>query len=104
MIAPEPYFSAYLKIIELAVSRSRFLSYEASNSFAKRLINRNNEEIGDLQDMITVMVELLDEWERCDESGLRCRIKSFDDKWSHLYRNKTFMILFDEELEKNHMK
>lgn len=82
MIAPEPYLSAYLHVVQRAVLTSRLLARENQGFFNRLFSGRRQEQIADLQDAIHVVLELLPNWERCDEDALRkTYLEAFDTKW-----------------------
>jgi hypothetical protein len=82
MIAPEPYLSAYLEVIRTAVIYTRHLALGNNKSIWRRISKKQSEQMADLQDAIHVVVELLNEWERCDEVALRENyLRAYDRKW-----------------------
>ncbi|QZA77037.1 hypothetical protein K4H28_12095 [Deefgea tanakiae] len=101
MIAPESLRTAYLEVTYQAILTSRSLANFAltSNDEAERLIAL--EQIRDLQDAIHVIVELINDWGRCNEESLRSSfLAAHDKKWSkktQVYSIKLLDVL-DEKL------
>ena len=82
MHAPEPYLSAYLHVVHQAVLVSRTLARQEITPLEGDAARIRLAQIGDLQDAIHVITELLSEWERCDEAALRQDfLAAFDRKW-----------------------
>ncbi|UXY16266.1 hypothetical protein N8I74_04395 [Chitiniphilus purpureus] len=80
MIAPEPYLTAYLAVVHRAIIASRSLAHRNQRIFPRR---REVAQIADLQDAIHVVVELLNDWARCDETALRADfLAAYDRKWA----------------------
>lgn len=67
MLAPEPYLSACLDVIALAVleARSTAMLSRAPESL---------DAIAELMDEIHNLPTLIRQWERCDEAGLRASL------------------------------
>ncbi|SMC26322.1 hypothetical protein SAMN02745857_02450 [Andreprevotia lacus DSM 23236] len=82
MIAPEPYRSAYLAVVHQAILTSRWLAFR-NQRLPQRLFARQHiAHIAALQDAIHVIVELLNQWERCDEPALRRNhLAAYDSRW-----------------------
>lgn len=101
MIAPEPFLSAYLQVARQAVLHTRRMSLENKESFAKRLSGKRAAQIADLQDAIHVVLELLNDWERCDEPALRAYLENYDKKWmtneSSFSMLETFELILEKE-------
>ena len=81
MIAPEPYLSAYLEVAHAAVVHTRHLALESVKSACALASRERAQQIADLQDAIHVVLELLKEWERCDEPALRTYLERYDERW-----------------------
>jgi len=82
MIAPEPYLSAYLATCRVAVIHSRYLALENVHATSEPDSQKRAQQIADLLDAIHVVLELLNEWERCEEPVLRAFLERYDDKWA----------------------
>ena len=103
MIAPEPYRSAYLSVVRDAITLSRLLARRSQCSFWLRFFGRHSEQVADLQDAIHVVVELINEWERCDEKSLReIYLAAYDKKWTGKGEFGYFSMIsrFNEVFEK----
>ena len=100
MIAPEPYLSAYLEVARQAVLMTRSLGLENQYSLRKRISMKRSEQIADLQDAIHVVLELLNEWERCDEPALRRFLEAYDEKWAAQEQDFSMLKTFNAMLEK----
>jgi hypothetical protein len=92
MVAPEPYLSAYLAVVRWAILETRALAW-GNHSLRNRLSRRRAELMADLQDAIHVIVELIPEWERCDEPALRRNfLLAFDKKWGRQDESKGSLV------------
>ena len=99
MIAPEPYLTAYLEVSKLAITYTRSIALENTNSLRSRLSKKRSEQIADLQDAIHVVLELLNEWERCDEPALRKNyLESYDRKWVKKEDDFSLLKIFNKVL------
>jgi RNase P protein component len=99
MVAPEPYLSAYLAVVRWAILETRALAW-GNDHLRNRLSRRRSALMADLQDAIHVIVELIPEWERCDEPALRRNfLQAFDEKWGRREESKGSLIaILDQHL------
>ncbi|MBE9608886.1 hypothetical protein [Chitinilyticum piscinae] len=76
---------AWFKVVQLAVTASRSLAWQGQRAQSEEERLYCLEQIADLQDAIHVIVELLPEWERCDEKALRATfLEAYDQRWGHV--------------------
>ena len=72
-LAPEPYLSACLAVLDRAIIYSR--AWNGSAKFP-------NEHTADLMDAIHNIPSLLQNWEKCDVELLRTAfLKAYEQKW-----------------------
>jgi hypothetical protein len=76
-VAPEPFLSAYLAVLETATVAAR--------NWAGGEVSR--EQIADLMDAVHNIPRLLNRWEECDEPSLRSALKQYDRKWARSEAN-----------------
>jgi len=95
-LAPEPFLSAYLSVVRETIVFARYLSLK-NLKFTNRINKSNSEQISDLLDAIHVIPELINNWDKCNESNLRNYLKQYDLKW-HNKKNKFSMIEIFEEV------
>jgi hypothetical protein len=69
-IAPEPYASACLAVLQHAIVRARLIAYRDKH-----------DRLADLMDAVHNIPDLLQRWEQCDERLLRSFLAEFDRKW-----------------------
>jgi hypothetical protein len=105
MITPEPYLSAYLEVSKSAITYTRSIALENTHSLTNRLSKKRSEQVADLQDAIHVVLELLNEWERCDEPALRKNyLESYDRKWGKNEDDFSLLKIFNMVLRETNTK
>jgi hypothetical protein len=67
-MAPEPYFSACLAVLHRAIS------FTCSNP-------DDHEQVTDVMNAVRDIPELIQAWERCDETVLRRSLQACDARW-----------------------
>lgn len=77
--------SAYLAVVREAIVYARTISRKVAAQ----------EQIHDLMDAIHVIPELINDWERCDESGLRRFLVTYDKKWSKSPSDLSLVRIFE---------
>jgi hypothetical protein len=83
MLAPDAQFAVYSLVLQQTILTTRKIAKIASASSAsseeKQLAL---EQIFDLQDAIHIVIECLNQWERCDEQALHATFfAAYDKKW-----------------------
>ena len=90
-LAPEPFLSACLEVLERAAIEARLIAYGGRNG----LTAEQSERLGDLMDAIHNIPDLLQRWEDCDERLLRLFLQSFAEKWQTTVLLGTYLGLVD---------
>lgn len=99
MIAPEPYLSAYLEVTRRVILHTRSMAWENSRSLTRRVSRKRAEQMADLQDAVHIVVELLNDWERCDEPALRRNfLEAYDEKWVKTESDFSLLRIFNTVL------
>ena len=74
MIAPEPYLSACMSVVRLAVLHARRMGWSGEVQ---------PDQLADLMDAIHNIPELVQNWETCDVQLMReSFLRAYDSKWA----------------------
>ena len=77
-VAPEPYLSACLEVLERATIHARYILYGGHSG---GLTAEQSDCLADLMDAVHNIPGLLNRWEDCNEPLLRTFLAVFDEKW-----------------------
>jgi hypothetical protein len=86
-LAPQPYLSACLEVLQHATIHARLLGYAGHEA---GLTAAQSDCLADLMDAVENIPDLLQRWEDCDEPMLRSFLEAFDEKWA---RDTTIRLL-----------
>ena len=78
-LAPEPYLSAYLKVLQTAILVARRMAWEGQ--YHGEIPVEEIDRLADLMDAVHNIPDLLTRWEECDEPRLREFLEMWDEKW-----------------------
>ncbi|MEZ0263279.1 MAG: hypothetical protein ACAI43_01020 [Phycisphaerae bacterium] len=81
IIAPEPYRTACLEVVYMAILEARMLAW-GNARLRHRLSKRRQARIADLMDAVHNVPHLVNDWERCDPERLRQYLSDYDEKWA----------------------
>lgn len=99
-IAPEPYLTAYLYVLEKSTLHSKQLAVLMYNSFSSRFNKKNYKQIIDLNETIHNIPEMLNDWEKCDESKLKLSLYEYDKRWADIKSSFSLIRTFEEGVNK----
>ena len=89
-LAPEPYLSACLEVLQHATIHARLIAYGGHEA---GLTAEQSDCLADLMDAVHNIPDLLNRWEECDERLLRSFLQTFDDKW-HRHTGARLLITY----------
>jgi hypothetical protein len=81
MLAPEPYLSACLAVLQRATLDARFVNWGALASLWTRLRGNTARRTADLMDAVHNIPWLIQHWEECDQKLLRSTLEDYDRAW-----------------------
>ncbi len=81
MRAPDPQLKACLAALYHAALEGRRLGFIGSRSLRNRLSSRGSRQMADVMDAVHNLPWLIENWEKCDQDGLRQNLGSYKRKW-----------------------
>jgi hypothetical protein len=90
-VAPEPYRTACLEVLHLAVVKARMIAFE--DDFER-------EQLRDLMDAVHNIPRWLNDWQNCEQDELRWSLAHYDERWAFKGCPKLSTI-YDEAIERS---
>lgn len=96
-VAPQPYLSACLRVLEYAIIEARSLGWAAGEG---TMAKQGVEQVTGLMDAVHNLPHLIEHWERVDQQWLRNDLRHYDERWGH---NSHFRLLeaYEHELKRD---
>jgi hypothetical protein len=93
--APEPFFTACLRVLYSAVLEARLIGYAGTED---GLSAEESKRLADLADAVHNLPDLLRRWEEVNEPLLRGMLADFDRKWGRKSKCR-LLVAYEETLK-----